>query len=300
MWEPDLSKLRVHDKKKFHQWKNTTEKNNLIKFVSKVGKTLYYIASQHTANVKSTSYKLIKNIIEQNAEQNTTKQISTDHFTPKQNKSKIDIVILEGIPFNLGLDPDFGMSHDHTHKKLTDFKNETDYAVFIATKNNIHYCGIECTNEEIYNYLIEKKISPEDILLVECLKIYKKYSHLGYGQNLFIKEIVEWTIPNTMNQLSTHIEQFQEKYNFLEHFKIRFKKPFIFGKTSTDYVELVGDKFTNKIINTMYRFRDIQCIKNLYHYINKYDNIVYIMCMQHLYMDIDVLKVDYTDIEFMF
>ena len=113
---------------------------------SKGNKNLYYIGANHTNDIKSKTFKLIKNVIKKN-----------------------ELVIIEGVDYDYGLSPDI----------LQGSGEEVKYAATLAIKNKTPFSGVEPSDKQIYTKLIRSGIKKKDVILFEILQEYKVFCRNG-------------------------------------------------------------------------------------------------------------------------
>lgn len=121
-------------------------------------------------------------------------------------------------------------------------------------------------------------IKKKDIIMLQCLKLYKKFVK-NTKEKEFINHLKKITIPTISSIL--HIYNF----NFYQHFNILLNESFIYGNiySYTDY-----DEKSNNVMNTVATIDQIlHCANmenNLYNYIslNKEKNILIILSKNKL------------------
>lgn len=260
MIKPDLKLLRDHgvSGNRFHNLKKkygiSYNDPFCMKFENKK-KKLYYIASIHTNDPKSRTFRLIKNII-----------------------NKVEFVIVEGINFEWGLSPDVGRR-----------KGEMKYATTLAIDNRIPFSGVEPSDKYIYKRLIDDGIKKKDIVLFEILREYKVFCKNGYTEEQFYEHIKKNVFPYLRKMLK--FGKF-EKFNFHKYFEKRIGEKFIYCKIDLEISSpnKNGKYITNRISAENNFIRDAEIIKNLYKYLNQYDNILFIYGQNHYYAHLKILE----------
>ena len=256
--KPNFTKLRDYGLDgKVDEWK---EKNHLpihqafaLKF-SNDHKSLTHIAANHTNDLKSKTYQLIDQLI-----------------TPKT-----DLVICEGLMYKQGLNPP---------NKWND-ENESKHAVDVAIKLNIPYTGAEPSNYKINKYLFKEGIKKKDILLLVCLRVNLRCYRFKQDYKTFLHDINEIFIPHEKKILN-----YDESFDFEKYFEKRFGTKFIFGKfLDATAPNKKGKYITNKIAYLIDLMREKSIIKHLYKFLNKYDHIVIIYGMGHIYAEYPIFK----------
>jgi len=244
--------------KDFNQWKlnnNLTIYQPFCLHFHKKNKIFNYIGARHTINKKSATYKLIRKIIK---------------------KYKPELIVIEGIPNKLGLNPNIDDWH---------WVGESQYAIDMGKKYGCNYVGIEPDEEFIYKKLIKKGIKVDDIYGYIFLRWHTySYSTLHVTKQKFINEWEKIRTYHLDREFKKH------KWDYQKWYLSRFHEKFKYG-SNINYADPYGQ---SKIItqNVSYEFgkiRNIFDIKKLYKYLNKYNNVLYIMGMNHPFADKDVL-----------
>jgi hypothetical protein len=258
MLNPDISLLRDHgvSGNRFYNLKKRLKipYNNpfCIKFTEK-NKNLYYIAAIHSNDINSKTFKLIKNII-----------------------TKADIVIIEGVTYERGLSPDVsGRSF-----------SEVQYAGILATKNKIPFSGVEPSDKFLYKQLIKNRIKKKDIILYEILREYKVFCRNGNTEKEFNEHINTTVIPYLQKYL--HFK----KFDFHTYFEHIIREKFNYCQTNLEIASpnKNGKYITNKIGAKFSYIRDEAVIKNLYTYLNQYNDVVIIYGQNHYYSHLKILE----------
>jgi len=199
---------------------------------------------------------------------NHTNDEHSDTFRIIKNvieSNKPDIVIVEGIPYNANI-------NDY----INGIGGEVKYAINIAKNIGISQIGIECDNKYIEKQIL-KKYSKKDLLGYHFMSHYK----YCYKTNKDSKE----------NMLKSFAKYYDPTFDGIKWFKKLYKKDFIYGK----YLEYSAPYNVNNaqptqlLSHDLNMIRSIGNIKNLYKIINDNDNIVYIMGMNHVYQEKDIL-----------
>lgn len=212
-------------------------------------KTLNYIGAQHTTDQKSKTFRLIGKVIKK--------------YNP-------DLVVIEGIPFDMGFNPD-----------ISYFQGEGHYATKLAKKNKIDYVGVEGNEDKILR-MLSRKYNKKDIYGYDFLHTYKYfYKTMKVGKHELYDDIKQ------------RIKNFDPDKWFMD----TFGKKFRYG-SYLEYASPYNGKdsnITQKISYDYSRYRNIMYIRNLYKLINKYNNILFIMGENHVYADKDILSDTFGD-----
>lgn len=209
---------------------------------------LSYIGVQHTYDANSDTYKLIEHVIE---------------------RERPEIVIVEGIDFSLGLDPDVG-----------DFGGEGGYAIKLAKNHkSIHYVGIEESEEKLMKKLLTR-FRRNDVIGYDFLRAHK-----------FAYRTMRMTKKEFFDDFTEHSMFRADVSAMLQWFERTFGKKFRYG-SNLEYASPYngeGAVITQIIGAEHSKNRDKTNIKNLYRVLNLYNKVVFIMGENHVYADKDVL-----------
>lgn len=254
---PNLKKLRDHGTDgSFLKWKKKLGFKISDPFCLQFhnsDKSLFYIGAKHTIDSNSLTYKYIKYVID--------------------NLREPEIVLLEGIPFEYGLNPD-----------ISYFQGEGLYAAELARKNQIPYAGIEVNEKKILEKMSEI-YDIDDIYGFIYLRAHKYYFRT-FGKNEM--------------ELDTDFQHNKKKfldqifdYNLWDPkiwFQKVFGKKFKYGKDLEFAAPYTNSKIITQQISSDYaKERDKENLINLYKYINTYNKICLIMGENHAYADFPVL-----------
>jgi hypothetical protein len=260
-YQPNLKLIRDNDPKKYIKWKKQHDLKNddspyAMQFFNK-NYSLVYVATNHTNKLNSPTYELIKKVLTEYKKTNC-------------------LVVLEGQLNKKGLSPDIKHFNDELN-----IKNEINYAYFLCKRFGMPYCGVEEENH-VFEQLSEK-YSPLDIFVWECLRVYPHYNNESNFRNI-VDKYVKANISEIFH-VNTNTLDFDNRFEKI------FKKKFSFGKTKKDLFFPNPNKkdLTNKIGVSYNKIRNIHNIKNLYKYLGKYKNVIFIYGQNHLYCDYDVL-----------
>ncbi|AYV77757.1 MAG: hypothetical protein Edafosvirus1_88 [Edafosvirus sp.] len=253
---PDIDLIQDHGTDgSFMKWKtyNNIQKNDAFILEFDIdNKKLYYIGAMHTTDNESKTFQLIKKIIDYNP----------------------DIVLIEGIPFDNGISPD-----------ISYFQGEGKFAVELAKARHIPYSGIETNENEILQKLSEK-YSIDDIYGFMYLRMQKYYFKT---MQLSEKEMIDDFDKYTRNNLDKLFGK--QEWDFNRWFLKTFNKKFKYGKNLESGAPYKNSEDISRQISfDLSTQRDISNIKNLYKFLNEYDNVLYIMGQNHVHADIKVLE----------
>ena len=255
--EPSLNLLRDHgvDNDRFNQWKkfNKIPRDKAFCLLFELrNKKLYYIGAKHTTDTGSETFLYIHKII---------------------TESKPDIVLLEGIPYSLGISP-----------RLSNMQGESKFAIDLAIENKIPYIGIE-PNENNILLNISNKFNKDDIYGYMYLGMYKyHFVTLKSGENQLQEFFEKYELPNLEKSIG------KIPFNFHEWFKSKFNKSFIYGEDLEYASPTDSDIITQKISYELAKMRDAGIIINLYKVLNTYDKILFICGQNHLYAHLKILE----------
>jgi hypothetical protein len=182
------------------------------------------------------------------------------------NKFKPMLIVIEGVEYKKGLNP-----------LLKNFQNEGSYAVSLGKRYGADFIGTEGDEGQLFDKLA-KQFKKEDITGFIFLRMHKYYYRTKKeSKDKFIDDF---------NKIY-HTDQFDP----IQWFENTFSKTFKYGRF-LEYASPYDGKnaVITQIISAVYsKNRDINNIKRIYEFINKYDNILYIMGENHVYADKDVL-----------
>lgn len=182
----------------------------------------------------------------------------------------IDLIIVEGVNYNLGINPKIGVFGE----------NEMTFAINMARKHRIDYCGVEPNDVKLYNTLLKMKFTKNEIFLLEVLRQYKIFARDNLGENNFYDDISNNIIPYLHKKINLNLSS-----NFFKIFKKTFGVDFIYGITDLEIAapDKYGKFITNKMAELVGLIRDTYIIKYLYKYINTHKKILVIYGQNHLW-----------------
>lgn len=264
---PNISLLRDHGvyRGKYSRFKLKHKLKLLEPYIVKFTKddiNINYIATNHTIDKKSKTFKLIKKLI----------------------NNKIDLVIIEGLPFKYGINP----------QDINYGPSEIQHALSLSLKHKVNFSGVEPTDNQIYKNLLKLKFSKNDIILWECLRMYKIYYRDGFSKEDFYNEC-NVLIPFVSKNIKNIKKIKNEQFNFDNYYEKTFNIKFNYGKTDLEISSPnIKGNITNKISHHNSLFRDAEIMQNTYKLINRgYKNIVIIYGQNHLYAQFDVFSNDF-------
>lgn len=267
--KPNLKLIRDHGVNKYSMSKafNTWEKKynphptaaHMI--FKKENKMLHYIASEHTTDKNSKTFKLIKKVYK---------------------KYKFDLIIVEGCRFDSGINPSKLFKHIKSLKSIE--INEEDFCIILAIKNKIDFTCVEPNHETLYKELKKKGYKVQDIYGHEYIQMIPQNKRAGYDRETHNKMMPKHY--KNINKVYKKIKFDPDKWYFTT-----------FGK-ELDY-NLIDNHDTAPIKNgTIIQqisydggiIRELGIMKNLFYYINRYNNILMIYGWNHLFADFNVIK----------
>jgi hypothetical protein len=265
--KPNLKLMGDHGSNgSFEKWKKDNEvpSGNAFCLHFEKGKKIFnYIGARHTVDPKSHTFKLIKKIID---------------------KYKPDLVITEGVHSDEGI---------NFKVDLKSYGGEGSYAIKVSRKYNSDYAGIEGR---------ESKFFAE---LAKIFKIEDLYGFLfmqAYKYNCHTRKLTKQEFFSRFKQIKDHIDRdfgklALDEFDPLKWFHQTFKKYFRYG-LYLEYASPSNKKnavITQKISYAHSVLRDTSNIKTLYKYLNAYDNVLFIMGMNHTNVDRPVLVDTFGD-----
>lgn len=256
--KPSIDKLVNESNTKLYKWlkkNNIPEQSPYCVQWKNDKKMLNYIGTIHSYNTNNATCNLMKKII--------------DQYTP-------EIVIIEGIHEKKGINPEIP-------KRL--INTEMEYLVMLCRKNKINYVGIETADETIYD-MLKNKYNIEDIYGY----LFLMHNRWNYKRKKSEKDFLNDFYDRTLKHYQTYVKKIN--WNHDEWFLKTYKKTYKYSKY-IKYSEPIKNNKNNiaqQISFDWHRARDICNIQKLYYYLNKYNNIVYSMGRNHVFIDRKVIS----------
>ena len=224
-------------------------------------KRLTYIASLHSCQTESNTFKMIRNVLE---------------------TLSIEFIIVEGLSYSDGVSPAANIEWANKHGKNGFYAGfETAYAVSLASQKNIPFIGGEPNDQFILSQIISQGYCLEDLLyyyfVQQVFQSQESQAPLVDASNAIFNNFIQ--IKNKTFKCKTlpTFSDFQSWY--LNKNGKKFAASEITAKVPAPYEN--GELFTQRISSSICKIRDQFIVKTIEEAINKYNSILIIYGGSH-------------------
>lgn len=249
---------------------STAKSPALYKF-EKEGKKLWYLASRHTVDSNSETFRFINQVFA---------------------TQKIDVVIVEGFETQLGPNPKSIISYLEKEKKKGVYSNgEPSFVVEKALEKNVPFIGGEPSEKEIFRAALNQGFTEKDIIGFAFVRRMPQLRRAGALRNMadLEKEFKSYSYSRAKD---LEFKDFQYSFlDFKQWYQEKQKKELSLDSGEKgEAAPMEGPFFTQKISLMVTRLRDEHLLNTISRLMNENESVFIVYGSSHYRIEHLALK----------